>query len=71
MAVVEVHGIEQLKELVGKEIGPSEWREVAQQHIDTFADLSGDHQWIHVDPVRAAAGVSVVATVAALRWLRR
>jgi acyl dehydratase len=53
MAVVEVHGIEQLKDLVGKEVGPGEWREVTQRDIDTFADLSGDHQWIHVDAERA------------------
>jgi acyl dehydratase len=53
MAVVEVHGIEQLKDLVGKEVGPGEWCEVTQRDIDTFADLSGDHQWIHVDAERA------------------
>jgi acyl dehydratase len=53
MAVAEVRGIEGLKELIGKEIGPGEWREVRQQDIDTFADLSGDHQWIHTDVERA------------------
>jgi acyl dehydratase len=53
MAVAEVQGIEGLQELIGKEIGPGEWREVRQQDIDTFADLSGDHQWIHVDAERA------------------
>jgi acyl dehydratase len=53
MAVAEVQGIEGLKDLIGKEIGPGEWREVRQQDIDTFADLSGDHQWIHVDTERA------------------
>ena len=53
MAVAEVKGIEGLKELIGTEIGPGEWREVRQQDIDTFADLSGDHQWIHVDTERA------------------
>ena len=41
------------QELIGTEIGPGEWREVRQQDIDTFADLSGDHQWIHVDTERA------------------
>jgi acyl dehydratase len=54
MAVAEVRGIDGLKELIGKEIGPGEWREVRQEDIDAFADLSGDHQWIHVDPERAA-----------------
>lgn len=53
MAVVEASGVEGLKALIGKEIGPGEWREVSQQDIDTFADLSGDHQWIHVDVERA------------------
>jgi acyl dehydratase len=53
MAVAEVRGIEGLKELIGKEIGPGEWREVRQQDIDMFADLSGDHQWIHTDVERA------------------
>jgi acyl dehydratase len=53
MAVAEVKGIEGLQELIGTEIGPGEWREVRQEDIDTFADLSGDHQWIHVDAERA------------------
>ena len=53
MAVAQVQGIDGLKALIGKEIGPGEWREVRQEDIDTFADLSGDHQWIHVDVERA------------------
>jgi acyl dehydratase len=53
MAAVEVVGVEGLKELMGKTIGPSEWREVTQEMIDTFAELSGDDQWIHVDVERA------------------
>ena len=53
MATVQVQGIEGLKDLLGKQIGPSEWREVTQEHINAFADLSGDHQWIHVDVERA------------------
>jgi 3-oxocholest-4-en-26-oate---CoA ligase len=56
VAVAEVKGIEGLKDLIGKEIGPGDWREVRQEDIDTFADLSGDHQWIHVDTERAASG---------------
>ena len=40
----------------GLELGPSEWQEVRQERIDAFADATGDHQWIHVDPERAAAG---------------
>ena len=40
----------------GKELGVSEWVQVTQERIDTFADATGDRQWIHVDPERAAAG---------------
>ena len=42
--------------LVGQEIGVSDWITVDQQRIDLFAEATGDHQWIHVDPERAAAG---------------
>jgi len=40
----------------GTEFGPSSWVEVSQERIDAFADATGDHQWIHVDRERAAAG---------------
>jgi acyl dehydratase len=53
MATVQVEGIEGLKALQGKTVGPTAWREVTQKEIDTYADLSGDHQWIHVDVERA------------------
>lgn len=45
-----------LRPLVGQEVGVSDWISVEQQRIDRFADATGDHQWIHIDPVRAAAG---------------
>lgn len=45
----------ELESLVGKEIGPTEWHDVSQERIDAFADATGDHQWIHVDPERAAS----------------
>jgi acyl dehydratase len=64
MAVVEANGIEGIQALIGKEIGPGEWREVRQEDIDTFADLSGDHQWIHVDRERAAKESPFGTTVA-------
>jgi len=38
------------------EFGPSSWIDVTQERIDAFAEATGDHQWIHVDPERAAAG---------------
>jgi len=40
----------------GDTFGPSSWVEIEQSRIDAFADATGDHQWIHVDPERAAAG---------------
>jgi acyl dehydratase len=43
-------------ELVGRELGPTDWLEVDQERIDTFARATDDPQWIHVDPVRAAEG---------------
>ena len=43
-------------ELVGRELGPTDWLEVDQERIDTFARATDDQQWIHVDPVRAAEG---------------
>ena len=48
--------LQRLRPMVGTEIGVSEWLTVDQQRIDAFADATGDHQWIHVDPERAASG---------------
>ena len=45
-----------LQALVGKEMASSDWISIDQKRIDLFAEATGDHQWIHVDPVRAAAG---------------
>ena len=45
-----------LLESVGQHLGYSDWLEIDQQRIDLFADATGDHQWIHVDPERAAEG---------------
>jgi acyl dehydratase len=46
----------ELKEAVGKQLGVSEWLEIDQDRVDKFADATGDHQWIHVDPERAKNG---------------
>jgi acyl dehydratase len=54
--VLVVSGIDALEELVGKELGVSDWLEVDQDRIQLFADATGDHQWIHVDQERAASG---------------
>jgi acyl dehydratase len=48
--------LDELRARVGQEVGTSDWIEVTQQRIDLFAQATGDHQWIHVDPVRASAG---------------
>jgi acyl dehydratase len=53
MAPLTVTGIDELRELVGKQLGPSDWREVTQEDVDSFAELSRDDQWIHVDTERA------------------
>jgi acyl dehydratase len=55
MATV-VQGIEGLKEKVGEHLGYSDWVEITQERVNLFADATGDHQWIHVDPERAKAG---------------
>jgi acyl dehydratase len=47
----------ELKALVGTEIGTSDWLTIDQSRIDRFAAVTGDDQWIHVDPKRAAAGM--------------
>ena len=56
MAQTVFDGLDQVRDAVGRDLGTSEWLEVTQERVDTFADATGDHQWIHVDPVRAAAG---------------
>src|SRR5215204_3400203 len=48
-----ITGLDELKQAEGEELGVSDWHEVSQKDIDAFADATGDHQWIHVDPERA------------------
>lgn len=50
------NGVDDLRSAVGTTIGAGEWVTVEQAQIDTFADATGDHQWIHVDPERAKDG---------------
>ncbi|MDR3079954.1 MAG: MaoC family dehydratase [Streptomyces sp.] len=47
---------DELKAAVGEQLGYSDWLEIDQKRIDLFADATGDHQWIHVDPEKAARG---------------
>ncbi|GGK95971.1 MaoC family dehydratase [Sphaerisporangium melleum] len=51
-----VHGLAEIKALAGRDLGRGAWLEVTQDRVNTFADATDDHQWIHVDPERAAAG---------------
>jgi len=51
-----VQGIPGLKAKVGEHLGYSEWVEITQEQVNLFADATGDHQWIHVDPERAKSG---------------
>lgn len=53
---ITVNGIDELKKLAGSDLGASGWIEVTQERINTFADATGDHQWIHVDPEKAKEG---------------
>jgi len=63
-ALHEVTGLDALKALVGTELGRSRWFEVGQDRIATFADATDDHQWIHIDPDRAARESPYRTTVA-------
>jgi len=48
-----ITGLDELKQAAGENLGTSDWHEVTQGAIDAFADVTGDHQWIHVDTERA------------------
>ncbi|GAC1328963.1 MAG: 3-hydroxyacyl-thioester dehydratase HtdZ [Candidatus Dormibacteria bacterium] len=54
--MLTIPSIDALPGMVGTELPPSEWHEVTQEEINLFADATGDHQWIHVDPERARSG---------------
>ncbi len=51
-----MNGLDELKAQAGADLGRTGWLEVTQERVSTFADATGDHQWIHVDQERAAAG---------------
>ena len=64
MATRTINGIEELKTLVGEEIGASDWFEVTQARINAFADATEDHQWIHIDAERAKTDSPFGGTIA-------
>ena len=49
-------GLDEVEAAVGSDLGAGEWLEITQDRIDAFADATGDHQWIHIDPERAKDG---------------
>jgi acyl dehydratase len=64
MPPVEVDSIGHLQELIGQELGPTEWLTITQEDIDKFAEVSRDDQWIHVDVERAKTDSPFGTTVA-------
>jgi len=56
MAETVFENVGELAAAVGDHLGYSDWLEITQDRIDRFAEATGDHQWIHVDPGRGAAG---------------
>jgi acyl dehydratase len=56
MVVNAANGLYEIRALVGEDLGKSAWLEITKDRVNLFADATDDHQWIHVDPERAAAG---------------
>jgi acyl dehydratase len=54
----------ELPDLVGQEVGTSDWFEITQEKVNQFADATGDHQWIHVDVERASKELPTKSTIA-------
>ena len=60
--------LSEMKDYVGKELGLTDWMTMEQSRINTFADATEDHQWIHIDPERSAAFSPYKKTVAHGFW---
>jgi acyl dehydratase len=54
--VKKFSGLDEFVAAQGSQLGPTDWLEVTQERVNLFADATDDHQWIHVDPERAASG---------------
>jgi acyl dehydratase len=52
--MLTITGLDEVKARVGEELGVSDWHDVTQDEIDAFAEVTGDDQWIHIDPERAS-----------------
>ena len=59
-----IEGIDELKSLIGQEVGASDWFEVTQSRINAFSDATEDHQWIHIDVERARTESPFHTTIA-------
>jgi len=59
-----INGLDELRSLTGQEVGVSDWTPVTQDMINRFADVTGDHQWIHVDVERARRETPFGSTIA-------
>ena len=64
MPKVHIPSLDALKQWVGKEVAVSDWLQIDQDRINRFGDATLDHQWIHLDPVRAAAEAPYGGTIA-------
>ncbi|MBO0857087.1 MAG: MaoC family dehydratase [Chloracidobacterium sp.] len=64
MPAREITSLEELYSLTGQEVGVSDWVEVTQDHINLFADATGDHQWIHINVERAKTESPYGTTIA-------
>lgn len=64
MPLTEIESVAKFGELVGREVAASDWLEVSQERIDQFAEATGDRQWIHTDPERAARESPFKQTIA-------
>ena len=53
---ITANGLDELRRIAGTDLGASDWLDITQDRVDTFADATGDHQWIHVDVERARTG---------------
>ena len=62
--MVTINNYHDLKSMIGAELGVSSWYEITQDEVNRFADVTGDHQWIHIDRKRAEELSPYKATVA-------
>jgi len=61
---ITLGSVDEVRELIGKSVGPTDWRDVTQEMVNGFADISGDHQWIHTDVERAKTESPFGTTIA-------